>query len=1218
MLNRLKIGTKIGSGFALGLAIFSVVGFIAYRGTHQLVESARQETHTYQVLNELGEIFSLAKDAETGQRGYILTGEPRYLEPYQAAISKLDQKISGVRQLTADNPSQQRNVEVLEPLVRGRLAVLKEGIDLRRTKGLDASLVIVRSDRGKRLMDEIRRTIGQMEAKERDLLRQRTGAAETAARDTIASITYGVPLALALLTLLGVLLNRHISKPLDDVSKVAEKVGDGDLAVSLPVTDRQDEVGVLSRTINHMITRLRESTQKNEEQTWLKTSLADVSQMLQGRRNLATISNALLSNLAAIVDAQQAAFYELDIRNGQPRLIHLGSYAGDESRSRVNSIALGEGLVGQCALEKRAIVLNNVPSDYFHIHSALGSVSPRSLIVLPVTFEKQVVAVIELASLQRFTDAHLAFLEEVSETIGVALNTIAADMRTQQLLEETQTLAEELQAQQAELQDSNQQLEGQARVLQASEMRLQQQQEELQQSNEELQQLNEELEEKAELLEVQKQEVEHKNQEIEEARQALEEKAAQLSLSSRYKSEFLANMSHELRTPLNSLLILAQLLKENSEGNLSAKQVEYSCTIHSAGRDLLELINDILDLAKIESGTLSIDPERLSFANLKSFLEGTFQQVAQAKGLSFTIELDAHLPQIISTDAKRLQQILKNLLSNAFKFTERGGIVLRIHLTEVTLLNTLTENPTIAFSVTDTGIGIPIEQQQIIFEAFQQADGTTSRKYGGTGLGLSISRELAYLLGGVIKVVSCPGEGSTFSLYLPQTYQKPDTDISNPEEVLPSVRPVSPSVVPAIEPVAATLSMNEVADDRDIIQPGDRASLRDENRVLLIIEDDINFARILLDLSRQQGFKVLVALRGGPGLNLARRFVPDAILLDIHLPDMDGWTVLDRIKHDPDIRHIPIHIISSDDRLQRGFQLGAIDYLQKPISSESLTEALSEIKSFVDRPIKRLLVIEDDAVQAQSIIELIGNGDVESTAVGSGEDALEALRSTHFDCIILDLGLPDMNGFELMEQIRQQSGRSKPPIVVYTGKELTRQEETQLKRLAETIIVKDVRSPERLLDETALFLHRVQANLPQPKRQILEDLRQTDSVLTGKKVLIVDDDVRNIFAITSLLERYQMQVVFAENGRDGITTLEENLDVNIVLMDVMMPEMDGHEATRAIRSQNRFRSLPIISLTAKAMQGDREKCIEAGASDYITKPVDTDQLLSLLRVWLYR
>ena len=1211
MLNRLKIGTKIGSGFALGLVVFSIVGFIAYRGTHQLAESARQETHTYQVLSELEEVLSITKDAETGQRGYILTGESRYLDPYQSAIAKLAQKIKDVRQLIVDNPGQQRNLETLEPLIRDKLSELKETISLRQTKGLEVALVTIRSDRGKQLMDDIRRIIGQMESEERSLLRQRAGAAEAAVHDTIASITYGGALSLTLLALLGILLNRHISKPLDDVSSVAEKIGQGDLSVSLPATERQDEVGVLSRTINHMIIGLRESTQKNETQTWLKTSLAEVSQMLQGQRKLATISTALLSSLTTIVNAQQGAFYGLDSSSGQPRLRRLGNYAGSASQS--DSIALGEGLIGQCALEKRTIHLNDVSSDYFHIHSALGSTSPSSVIMLPVMFEKQIVAVIELASLQRFTNAHLTFLEEVSATIGVALNTITADMRTQQLLEETQTLAEELQAQQEELQESNQQLEGQAKILQASEIRLQQQQEELQQSNEELQQLNEELEEKAELLEAQKQEVEHKNQEIEEARQALEEKAAQLSLSSRYKSEFLANMSHELRTPLNSLLILAQLLKDNAEGNLSTKQVEYSRTIHSAGRDLLELINDILDLAKIESGTLSIDPERLSFADIKSFLRGTFQQVAQAKGLSFAIELDDHLPQIILTDAKRLQQILKNLLSNAFKFTAQGSIVLRIHPAEMDLDNTSPENPTIAFSVTDTGIGVPIEHQQVIFEAFQQADGTTSRKYGGTGLGLSISRELAHLLGGVINLVSHPGEGSTFSLYLPQTYQAPVKAISRPE-VSVQIDPL----MPAPEPVTATLSINEVADDRDIIRPGDRSGQRDENRVLLIIEDDINFARILLDLSRQQGFKVLVALRGGSGLNLARRFVPDAILLDIHLPDMDGWTVLDRVKHDPDICHIPIHIISSDDRLQRGFHLGAIDYLQKPISSESLTAALSEIKSFVDRPIKRLLVIEDDVVQAQSIIELIGSGDVESMAVYSGAEALDALQSNHFDCIVLDLGLPDMNGFELMEQIRQQSGRSKPPIVVYTGKELTRQEETQLKRLAETIIVKDVRSPERLLDETALFLHRVQANLPQPKRQILEDLRQTDSVLTGKKVLIVDDDVRNIFAITSLLERYQMQVVFAENGRDGIATLEENVDVNIVLMDVMMPEMDGYEATRAIRSQDRFRALPIISLTAKAMQGDREKCIEAGASDYITKPVDTDQLLSLLRVWLYR
>ena len=1218
MLNRLKIGTKIGSGFALGLAVFSVVGFIAYRGTHQLVETARAEAHTYQVLSGLDEILSLAKDAETGQRGYILTGELRYLEPYQTAIKKIEQKTTDIRELTADNPSQQRNLDRLEPVIGDRLAVLKEVINLRQAEGLEAAVALIRKDRGRQLMGEIRRIVGQMEENEQKLLLLRTEAAESAANTMLSSITLGVPTALALLTVLEILLNRHISKPLNGISKVAEKIGEGDLSVSLPVSDRQDEIGILTRTINHTIVRLRESTQKNEEQTWLKTNLADVSQRLQGQRNLANISNLLLSNLATIVDAQQGAFYGLNETTGQPQLKRLGSYARDQSRSLSESIQLGEGLVGQCALEKRTILLNEVPSDYFQINSALGSVCPRSLIVLPVMFEKQVVAVIELASLQPFTEAYLDFLNQVSDTIGVALNTIAADMRTQQLLEETQTLAEELQAQQDELQESNQQLEEQARVLQVSEMQLQQQQEELQQSNEELQQLNGELEEKAELLEVQNQEVEHKNQEIEDARQALEQKAAQLALSSKYKSEFLANMSHELRTPLNSLLILAQLLKENSGGNLNEKQVEYSRTIHSAGKDLLELINDILDLAKIESGTLSIEPERLSFVDLKLFLEGTFQQLAQNKGLSFTIELDSQLPSIISTDPKRLQQILKNLLSNAFKFTEQGSITLQIKVEDrVTLATPQSESPVIAFSVVDTGIGIAIEQQQVIFEAFQQADGTTSRKYGGTGLGLSISRELAQLLGGVIALVSHPGEGSTFSLYLPQTYQKPTTDV---REGLPaeSVRPMSRALVMLpVEPVSATLSLNEVEDDRDLIQPGDR-STRDDNRVLLIIEDDINFARILLDLSRQQGFNVLVALRGGSGLNLARRFVPDAILLDIHLPDMDGWTVLDRVKHDPDIRHIPIHIISSDDRLQRGFQLGAIDYLQKPISSEALTEALSEIKSFVDRPIKRLLVIEDDAVQAQSIIELIGNGDVESTAVSTGADALEALRSTRFDCIILDLGLPDMNGFELMEQIRQQSSKSKPPIVVYTGKDLTRQEETQLKRLAETIIVKDVRSPERLLDETALFLHRVHANLPQPKRQILEDLRQTDSALTGKKILIVDDDVRNIFAITSLLERYQMQVIFAENGRDGITTLEENLDASIVLMDVMMPEMDGYEATRAIRSQARFRSLPIIALTAKAMQGDREKCIEAGASDYITKPVDTDQLLSLLRVWLYR
>jgi signal transduction histidine kinase/DNA-binding response OmpR family regulator len=843
-----------------------------------------------------------------------------------------------------------------------------------------------------------------------------------------------------------------------------------------------------------------------------------------------------------------------------------------------------------------------------------------------------VVAVMELASFQPFSDLHLSFLDQVGATIGVVLNAISTDMRTEQLLKQSQDLTEELQLQQEELRQANRQLEEKTQELEASEYLLKQQQEELQQSNEELQQLNEELEEKAELLSTQNQEVARKNQEVEAARVALQEKAEQLELTSKYKSEFLANMSHELRTPLNSLLILARLLSENADGNLSHKQVEYSRTIYSAGTDLLELINDILDLAKIESGTMSIEIEPIPLRDIQQDLERIFQQIAQDKGLKFAIEIAPTLPDSIPTDPRRLQQILKNLLSNAFKFTDRGEVVLRISPAAPGMyFNKATLNQAarvIAFAVSDTGIGVSPEKQKIIFEAFQQADGSTSRKYGGTGLGLSISRELANLLKGEIHLMSQPGQGSTFTLFLPGDVREaapsngstianqPSQSDAAPTVALAGVAPTaappatiaeSAMVAPIAPPSAAH---NDLGDDRDTIQPGDRT--------LLIVEDDLNFAKILLEMARQQGFKALVTLRGYAGLELAQQFKPNAIMLDIHLPDIDGWTVLNRLKHDAETRHIPVHILSVDEEQQRGLQQGAIAYLQKPIAPDALTQSLLDIKQFIERPLKHLLVVEDDPAQAQSIIELIGNGDVKTISVGSGAQALATLQTDYFDCMVLDLGLPDMSGFELIEQIKQIESLSHLPIIIYTGKELTRQEETQLKRIAETIIIKDVRSPERLLDETALFLHRVQANLPQPKREMLEHLQQSDSILTDKKILIIDDDVRNIFALTGLLERYHMQVVYAENGRDGITMLNENPDVSIVLMDVMMPEMDGYETTRAIRQLDQFRSLPIVALTAKAMQGDRERCIEAGASDYITKPVDTEQLLSLLRVWLYR
>ncbi len=987
------------------------------------------------------------------------------------------------------------------------------------------------------------------------------------------------------------------------IAEVATAVTKGDLSRAIDV-EAAGEVASLKDNINEMIVNLRDTTEKNTAQDWLKTNLAKFTRLLQGQRDLITVSRTILSELAPLVSMQHGVFYLNDSQDGEPDLKLLASYAYTQRKNLANRFKAGEGLVGQAALERQSILLTEVPADYVQISSGLGTARPLNIVVMPVLFEGEVKAVIELASFYRFSDIHLTFLNQLTESIGIVLNTITATMRTEELLKQSQSLATELQTRQEELTETNARLEQQARTLQASEERLRQQQEELQQTNEE-------LEEKAELLVRQNMEVEKKNREIEQARTSLEEKAEQLALTSKYKSEFLANMSHELRTPLNSLLILSKLLAQNPDANLSDKQVEFAKTIHSSGSDLLELINDILDLSKIESGTMDVDAKPVLFAELQSYVDRSFREVATAKGLIFRTELSSSLPSAIETDAKRLQQVLKNLLSNALKFTDQGSVTLSIDTAssgwgpDHAALNQA--HQVIAFRVSDTGIGIPAEKHRIIFEAFQQADGTTSRKYGGTGLGLSISREIARLLGGEIRLTSEPGVGSTFVLFLPQAYQPGHIEIAT----------APPGAVMTGRPGATEISVDEslltesaIQDDRDRIDSGDR--------VLLVIENDLSFASILADLARGKGFKVLAAGRGDVGLAMAKRYQPDAITLDIDLPVMDGWTVLDRLKHDSTTRHIPVHIISMMEEAQRGMRLGAMAYLPKPVEREALDAAFTTIHGFIDRKVRNLLVVEDDDLERKSIVELIGNGDVKTTAVATGAEAVQALEAQDFDCLVLDLGLSDMTGFELLERMKSSPALSQIPVIVYTGRDLTKKQETELRRLAETIIIKDVKSPDRLLDETALFLHRVESNLPADKRRMLEQLHLHDPALSGRKALIVDDDIRNIFALTSVLEQHDMEVVYAENGKDGLRMIEEAGDVDVVLMDVMMPEMDGYEAMRRIRDKKAFRNLPIIALTAKAMKGDREKCIDAGASDYITKPVDTEQLLSLLRVWLSR
>jgi HAMP domain-containing protein/CheY-like chemotaxis protein/signal transduction histidine kinase len=995
------------------------------------------------------------------------------------------------------------------------------------------------------------------------------------------------------------------------IAEVATAVTKGDLTQSIDV-QAEGEVAALKDNINEMIGNLRDTTLKNEEQDWLKTNLAKFTRMLQGQRDLVTVARMILSELAPVVNAHHGVFYLAEEPAPGETLLRLGAtYAFKERKNLATTFRLGEGLVGQAALEKERILLTSVPPDYIVISSGLGEARPLNIIVLPIVFEGEVRAVLELASFERFTPIYQSLLDQLSESIGVVLNTIGATMRTEELLAQSQSLAEELQVQQEELTETNRRLEEQAKSLQASEELLKTQQEELQQSNEE-------LEEKARLLMAQNAEVERKNSEVEEAKHALEEKARQLARTSKYKSEFLANMSHELRTPLNSLLILAKLLADNPEGNLTEKQVEFSRTIYSAGNDLLVLINDILDLSKIESGMMSVNVEEFELKDLASYFERTFRQVADEKNIGFSIDVSDEATPTMQSDPTRVQQVLKNLLANAFKFTETGEVKLQIEEAEGGWSRdnrSLTKaSKVLAFRVHDTGIGVAPDKQMVIFEAFQQADAGTTRKYGGTGLGLSISREITRLLGGEITVESTPGSGSTFTLYLPQTYVESARPLTLPEseedpdtELSDEARRGLMFDQASVDELDAEL-FADVDDDRDQIEPGDR--------VLLIVEDDPHFIGILSDLAREKDFKVIKAVNGAQAIALARKFEPDAITLDIALPDVDGWAILDRLKHDRHTRHIPVHVISAEEQTKRGLRLGAFAQLQKPVTKDALDEAFGKIKEFIDRPARRLLIVEDSETQRESLVELIGHDDVEIEAVGSGGEALEKLAAQEFDCMVLDLGLPDMSGFELIQKMKEAEHTL--PIVVYTGRDLTRKEEAELDRLADAVIVKDVRSPDRLLDETALFLHRVEAQMPEPKRRMLEQLHESDPVLVDKKVLVVDDDMRNIYAITSLLERHRMNVVYAESGREALQRLEESPDIEAVLMDVMMPEMDGYEAMQEIRRQERFKSLPIIALTAKAMKGDREKCLQAGASDYITKPIDTQQLVSLLRVWLYR
>jgi signal transduction histidine kinase/DNA-binding response OmpR family regulator/CHASE3 domain sensor protein len=1121
-------------GLALVLFFFLASGLVAYRNVAVLRANSQQIWHSHDVLMAIDDLLSTVQDTETGQRGYLLTGNDRYLQPYQEAASRVVARTDAVRNLTRDNPTQQANLAVLERRIVSKLAELEETIALRRTQSVAAALAVVNTDRGKSEMDAIRQQIEVMRQEERRLrgirLNQMGAAYDTA-------LMSGV-----LASLLG---------------------------------------AVLTLVVFYLIRRTARAQARAE---WLQAGQVGLSSAMMGDLSVEMLADNILDFLSKYLGFQAGVLFKGHGGHFY-RAASLGVPTDAQTPERFN---LKEGLLGKVAAEGEATVIRDVPDGYITVGSALGQDKPKHLVIVPAKADGVVNAVIELGFLHPVDDRVLALLEQASSGIGVGLRSARYRAELQDSLEETQRQSEELQVQSEELRVSNEELEEQGRALKETQTRLEQQQAELEQTNSQ-------LEEQAQMLETQR-------DDLERTSAAVALKARELEQASQYKSDFLANMSHELRTPLNSLLILSKLLSDNPNGNLTAEQVKFAQTIESSGNDLLSLINDILDLSKIEAGHIEVRPESVSLQRLTGDLRQLFNPVAESRKLDFAIDVAEDLPRVVQTDRQRLEQVLKNLLSNAFKFTEKGGVRLEIKAAG---------NDRIAFAVKDTGIGVSRDQQEAIFEAFRQADGTISRKYGGTGLGLSISRQLSRLLGGSITLESQPGEGSTFTVTIPIAYDPASVAPREP----PRLAETSPAA-PAPRPHAKRNTLPNTVED-------DREQATGARRVLLVVEDDDTFASIVRDLSREQGFHCLVASTAEEAVRLAREFKPSAVVLDVGLPDESGLLVLDRLKRDDATRHIPIHVISAEDHSQTALSLGAIGYLVKPVKRDDLAEVLQTLEAKLASTVRRVLIVEDDPVQREAVGKLLTSGDVETVGVGTAAECLEALKRETFDCMVLDLSLPDASGYSLLETLSQDGEHAFPPVIVYTGRDLSVDDEQRLRRYSSSIIIKGAKSPERLLDEVSLFLHQVVSALPPEQQKMIQKARNRDAVLEGRRILVVEDDIRNVYSLTNVLEPRGAVVEIARNGQEAIEALgraaqDPSKAIDLVLMDVMMPVMDGLTATRAIRNDPHWSKLPILMLTAKAMPDDQARCIEAGANDYMAKPIDVDKLLSLVRVWMPR
>ncbi|MCK6605552.1 MAG: response regulator [Ignavibacteriaceae bacterium] len=998
---------------------------------------------------------------------------------------------------------------------------------------------------------------------------------------TILYIIVAAIIALALL-IFTVLVN-SIRKPLavfnDGITRIES--GDYDYNINLP---GKDEISVLAIAFNRMTDSVSRLIKETKYQDWLKSGQNNLNEQIRGEMDIPMLSEKVIVFICEYLKANVGAFY---ILNKDKEALELsGSYSFLRRKHLNDVIKIKEGIAGQCAYSRKPIQVSSLPDDYFLIASSTGETTPKNVLVFPVLNGEECIAVIELASLRIFSDKDLELLHSVNQIIASSLTSAYDRVALSELLARTQMQAEELEVQQEELRTTNEELTERTEKLKLSEERLKNQQEELEVTNEELQEKNESLQ--------------RQKSELEDTRKEIEKKVEQLAIASKYKSEFLANMSHELRTPLNSLLILSRILMENKNGNLSSEETESASVIHKSGTDLLNLINEILDLSKIESGRVDVRNEEINIRELGSELIRNFRHMAEEKKLSFEVIINESIPQFIKSDRQKVEQILKNLISNAVKFTKKGSVTVEMGFEKYSLGKNehgRKKHELIAISVKDTGIGIPPEKQLIIFEAFQQADGSTSREFGGTGLGLSISRELSRVLGGEILLNSTPGEGSVFTLLLP---------VKPAEKTAPKAEPVKTE---AAVQVKKTIPAAAPDDDRNDINQADK--------VVVIIEDDPVFAKVLLGECHSKNLKAVTAPNGEEGLHLVNTIKPAAILLDLGLPGMSGWDVLDNLKENPATRHIPVHIITGEDKSIEAFRKGAVGFLTKPVSVEDINSVLSELTQYDGTTTRNLLVIEDDKGLQKGIRKLIEYSDINIDTAMTGEEAIEKLRNNSYGCVILDLGLPDMSGFELLERL-EKAAVNVPPIVVYTGKDLSKEEEARLREYAESIIIKGVRSEERLIDEVSLFLHRVVSELPEKQRKMILNLHESDSIFKDKKILIADDDMRNVFALSRYLGEKGIKLLKAEDGRKALELLEKEPDVDLVLMDIMMPVMDGWEAIKKIREQPAFSRLPIIAVTAKAMKKDYEKCIEVGASDYLPKPIDLHRLFSMLRVWLYR